>query len=509
MATSGSSYVDVAYTTGGAVAVRLQLNWWVNWQNTELNRSSVHFDLNVITYNYGAMYGSAAQSWNITVNGRVINSGTFTIQQGSNQTRRIGFGDTELAHDAVGNCSFNASGYASFNMNFNGWRGAYTTSLNGTLNNIPRASQPSCITYPNTTQNIGNMGDTITIHANRKSTAFTHTVKYAFGNKSGTIATGVGDNCTWKIPLDLATQVPNATSGIGTITCDTYNGGTLIGTKSVGFTVNVPSFMVPTVSNASVTIDNSSNKTVAGWGLYVQGYSKAKIEATASSVQGATIKSYTLSGGYSTTVNGETLSYTGDTIGASGEIEFKVAANDSRGRRSSAMSAGKVTVYPYSKPVVTEFIVGRTETTTKIQIKANWIYSTVNGKNTTSCTVLYKKQYETGWTTYGEIERGVNTILDVDFSETDTYNFKIVVTDDLQNMVEQTTIVGTVSVLLNFRHGGQGLGIGKVAERDMMEVALPADFMSDVYINGVTLDQYVRAIANEVASGLIPQTEGE
>ena len=88
--------------------------------------------------------------------------------------------------------------------------GSYSHSLGGTLSTsytsgtaqgtfslptIARASQPSCITWPNTTSNVGAIGgDPFTIHMNRKSTAFTHTVRYEWYNKSGTIATDVTES---------------------------------------------------------------------------------------------------------------------------------------------------------------------------------------------------------------------------------------------------------------------------------------------------------------------------
>ena len=90
------------------------------------------------------------------------------------------------------------------------------------------ASQPSCITYPNHTQNVGSFGDTISIHMNRKSSEYTHTVRYAFGNLSGTCidadtgkaATGltaVTNGFRWTIPESFMELLPTATSGSGTI----------------------------------------------------------------------------------------------------------------------------------------------------------------------------------------------------------------------------------------------------------------------------------------------------
>ena len=58
-----------------------------------------------------------------------------------------------------------------------------------TLTKIARASQPSINTYPGNSPDI-TAGTACTIHMNKQAN-FTHTVKYSFGKKSGTIATGV------------------------------------------------------------------------------------------------------------------------------------------------------------------------------------------------------------------------------------------------------------------------------------------------------------------------------
>ena len=121
------------------------------------------------------------------------------------------------------------------------------------LTTIPRASQPSCITYPNTTENVGNIGTSITIHMNRKSTSFTHDVYCKWYTKTVEIAKNVASNVAWKIPTDFLNDIPNNTSGWGTIYVKTYNGSTLIGEKSVKFTATVASDVKPTVG--TLTLD--------------------------------------------------------------------------------------------------------------------------------------------------------------------------------------------------------------------------------------------------------------
>lgn len=472
----------------------------LNSQSVANNTSNVTFWVDIQMT--GKSYNNYGMSSSRSFGGNLGGSDSWTSTCGRNQRKRIRTETVTVNHNADGTAWISGSASVATNIS----AGTVSASTSMTLPTIARASQPSCITYPNTTQNVGDMGSTITIHMNRASSSFTHTVKYQFGNASGTIATGVTDNCKWTIPADFALQVPNGTSGTGTITVITYNGGTNIGTKSVSFTTTVPSSVVPAMSSCAVTVDNSANDVVKGWGLYVAGYSKARITASASGVSGSIIKSFTISGGYSTTQNVSTasLDYTGDALTA-GDKAFNVFATDSRGRKSASKSAGTVTVYAYSPPSVTEFTVERdANISTKIKVRANWTFASVNGKNTSTGTLTYKKGESTGWTTYGEIAKGQIITLDGDFDEASSYDFRITVRDALSNASQKDAHISTRQVLLDFGPGGKALGIGKIVEiTDGVECALPFHFMDDIYINEVTFDQYVRAIATEVANEII------
>ncbi|MFX3735704.1 DUF859 family phage minor structural protein, partial [Streptococcus suis] len=83
---------------------------------------------------------------------------------------------------------------------------------------IPRSSSVSV--------GIGTIGNALTININRQSSSFKHTVRYAWGNKQVTIATNVDTSTTWTIPLDFTNDIPDSTSGTGTIYVDTYSGST-------------------------------------------------------------------------------------------------------------------------------------------------------------------------------------------------------------------------------------------------------------------------------------------
>ncbi len=137
----------------------------------------------------------------------------------------------------------NITGYTTSGGAGNGWNVSATKSVD--LYNIPRVSAPTV------SASSVKMGNAVTIYTNRKATSLTHTLTYSFGGSTGTIATGVGDSYQWTVP-DLASKISGTTSGKCTITCQTYAGGTPVGSSSVEIVLTVPAESVPTVSLATV-----------------------------------------------------------------------------------------------------------------------------------------------------------------------------------------------------------------------------------------------------------------
>ena len=180
MATSG--YKSVTVTSWDS----LKFSWWESSQSIPNNTTTIGWKLELIATGSGRIDSSASKTWSVTVNGAKY-SGTNTVGIGNNSTKTLASGYTNITHDADGSKTFSYSFSQQFDITFNSWIGTISGSGTGTLDTIPRASQPSCITWPNHTQNVGSFGDTISIHTNRASSAFTHTLRYAFGSKTGTI----------------------------------------------------------------------------------------------------------------------------------------------------------------------------------------------------------------------------------------------------------------------------------------------------------------------------------
>ena len=387
-----------------AVAADVKMALRVTETSTDVNSNSSTVSWALLGWLVGSnWYSNNSHDISVVINGATVfsrASGTkVTISIGTDHTTEanpvtIASGTATIPHNADGSKTLSVSFSCTYK-----WVASSAWSASGTmaLTQIARASQPSCVTYPGTTQDIGYMGSTIYIHTNRASASFTHTVRYAWGSKSGTIATGVENNCQWTIPLDLATEIPNQYSGWGTIYCDTYYGGTFVGTKSVVFKASVPSSTAPAVT---ITLERPRSTTPAVTG-YVQGVDQLKVTISATGKYGATITSY------SSTVDGAAYSgstYTTGILTKSGAIRVTATVTDSRGWKTTVSK--DITVQAYTAPAVTGVSAYRCKSATDASLNAAGAYicikpsgsiTPLGSTNGRKCTIYWKKATETGW----------------------------------------------------------------------------------------------------------------
>lgn len=212
-------------------------------QSIENNTST--FRLHLYFNYWGGTQVSSGYS-DLKLDGDTKQSGGYTFSPGEHW---LGSKDITITHNDDGTFPGRYVEVYAHSYIMNGTAGGWLSA--GT---IARASQPSCITYPNNTENVGAIGGSFYIHMNRKSGSFTHTVRYGWYGRNGTIATGVTNNYYWTIPEIFASDIPNDRSGWGTIYADTYNGNTYIGTKSCRFTCSV--------TNANPIFENFDFKDV-------------------------------------------------------------------------------------------------------------------------------------------------------------------------------------------------------------------------------------------------------
>lgn len=446
---------------------------WTAYQSIANNTSTISWNLSCA----GAEgYWYAERTLYLVVAGNVVVNKANRIERFA--TKSIASGSMTIPHNSIGDASFNITLQVAIYGDPVNATGSQTFSLN----RIPRASSMS---WGSGTSFIAGVEDGVTIDVNRASSSFTHTITYKLGDASGTICEKSSDTSVkWTIPMDLLYQMPNSATGSGVITCVTYNGNSAIGTSAATFTITAPESVIPTITSTSLTLDNSSNSIIDGWDIAVSGFSKAKMTASAEGAYGSTISSFTIGGEYSTTQVGDTLDYTGWTFTSSGDKTFSVVAKDSRGRLSAEETIGTLYVYPYTDPRITSITAYRGSINPKqVTFKSDWTYADVGGNNTTTATLFYKKHSVTGWSTYGTVDKDTDIVLTAEFPEENSYDFKLIVTDSIGNSSESSVLISTSEVLLDFRAGGKGLGVGKIAESDAMEVALDVKLSKSMRVN--------------------------
>ena len=115
---------------------------------------------------------------------------------------------------------------------------------------------------PRVDVNTVQMGKSVNIYTDRKSTGFTHTLTYTFGGVADTIATGLADATTWTVP-DLVAQISGKLSGTCTITCNTYTGSTLVGSATVSLTLTIPDKSTASASAETVQMGKSVDISIS------------------------------------------------------------------------------------------------------------------------------------------------------------------------------------------------------------------------------------------------------
>ena len=455
MAKSGS------ITTNESHGRSVKLSWSLSSQSVENNQSTLSWSIT------GA---GSASGWVMTGGFKAVINGT-TVYSTSTDTRiqlyngtSVASGTTKITHNADGTKSFSLSIEAGVYT----YAVSVTASGTHTLDTIPRASTVSATN--------ANMGSASTITITRASSSFTHTLTYSFGSTTGTIVSKTtSTSVSWTPALTLANQIPNAVSGTCTITCDTYNGSTKIGSKTCTLTLTVPTSVKPTMT--SVTATRVDGDVPAAWAIYVQNKSKATVKINgAAGAYGSTISSYSISGGgYSSTAS----SFTTGFLTSSGTITFTAKVTDSRGRVSDAKTV-RISVIAYSAPSFTSYLSQRATSAgvvnddgTYIRGLISYSYASCSGKNTVTCATYYKKSSASSWTNANKrFSSGTAfTFGGGAISTESSYDVKYTITDAFTT-VTILDMVSTATVLMDFKAGGKGIAIGKVSEKDKtLEIA--------------------------------------
>lgn len=459
-------------------------HWHFSWtatQNVGANTSTISYKVEAAGGNAGWYMCGPCK---VVVAGKTVynNTGRWKQYKGT-----LHSGTITVRHNNNGTASFSASISSAIYYYADGTgNGSKTWSLN----TIPRASQPSVNTWPDTVSSV-NIGDSITIHMNKKA-SFTHKVTATFGNKTEVVTNSCVDDVVWNgfTLAKFAGQIPNATSGTLTFTVDTMNGSTKIGTKTVSVTANLPSTVVPSCSISSLTNTNNS------FGCYAKLLSGVKVKPTAAGVYGSTIKTLKIS---VTDMNDKTASsgteYTFDPFQKIGSKKITVSATDSRGR--SAITSMSITVVDYSFPTARISASRGTGSTTNnfvaddtgdhAKIVSSGSASSISG-NTITPVLQYRIAGQSAWTNLA-ISASSLSLSDtrvIAVSDTQAYDIRLTIRDKAGKEAVATMTLSNGFATMDYKAGGDGIAFGKTASRAGIDCAMLMRILKGVQLMNET-----------------------
>lgn len=403
------------------------------YYNIENNYSNVHYKVYAQSSGSGSI--NATHRKYFTINGTQIIDSTVNVNVKSpNAYIAIAEGDINyIYHESDGTKTI------SFGALIKGSTyGIYAEKWdNFTLTTIPRAS--------NVSSTSANIGEGITISINKASSGFTHTISYTFGSLSGTIATKTADSSVgFTLPSTFYAQIPNAKSGNGTITCQTYNGNTLLGTKTCSFTAYAKeSDCIPTLSATAVDVNSATIALSGSNAKLIKSLSTARVTITASAKNSASISSKVVN---NVSVSGTSIDFANVTVNT-----FTVTVTDSRGFTNTVTKT--LTMVNYV-PLTLSANFKRTEPTTgavEVTFSGNYFNGSFGATNNTLAVKwYYQVKGASSWTTGGTISPTLsgNTYsngqnpksLGSIFDYTKEYNFKLTAQDKLTSLEFVTTV---------------------------------------------------------------------
>ena len=314
----------------------MDAGWSIEFGNTYGNSVTVNCDGQTQTIPVGSLYLNGSKKY--------LGSVQFTVGHNADGTKSAGISlSSNMSNISYGSLSFgNASG---------SWTHGLPT--------IPRSSSISFST--------GTIGSPLAITINRASSSFTHTLRWAWGNRSGTIASGLTTSASWTIPMDFCNELPNNVSGTGTLFVDTYSGSSLIGTQSKTFTANVPSSVIPTFTGITLEDQNAIAKSLITGNTFVQIMSDIKVTFNgAAGIYNSTIKGFraeVLNKDIILTSNGGTLG----PMNFNGTATIRASVVDSRGRVSATKDV-TITLLEYYAPVISIQVLRTRENPNTLQV---------------------------------------------------------------------------------------------------------------------------------------------
>lgn len=204
---------------------RVQLEWTAT-QNTANNTSSVTAKLYLMsTHSQANITSSSSKTFFITIDGtKTTSSGNLNLS--GNQKKLLMTATKTLSHNSAGEKSMPIAGFMEFGLNLNGHTSDILIQKTETLTPIQSSSSVGTVSQ-------WRLGDSMSVGINRKSTAYTHTVRAYIGTTL--IATRTNVETSQVFTFSTAElkraflKMGRSSSESGSIEVDTYSGSAKIG----------------------------------------------------------------------------------------------------------------------------------------------------------------------------------------------------------------------------------------------------------------------------------------
>lgn len=324
-------------------------------QNVEANTSTIRVRLTL--FNREKTFTHIWCKWYIDAFGQYI--GDMGFADMPQQNSQVQFIDkTITVEHKNGNNVFGSIAYFHSYGNGSGPQdltvGPYTITLDPIAN-------ASLLTMPSNVV----LGDSVNFSITKRVASAKHTLRYSWYGLNGKLADNIDTSYRWTIPDSFANDIPNSSSGWGTIFLDTYVDGKLVNTQSKIFTAGLSLNRVkPTFSGIALADANALTRNITQSDRHFVSV-LSKIYARFDNVQakyGASITGYFMEiVGNNNTISAPSGTFREISVNKDTQFTLRGYVEDSRGIRSDPYEM-TITVLNYFSPTL-KFEVTRTGAT--------------------------------------------------------------------------------------------------------------------------------------------------
>lgn len=474
------SWISSQFATDNTY-IKYRIEVTENSTNNVLNTSNVTVKVWVWRTNTGyETYGNGTV--HCTIDGAKYTSTVKTSQKITESGIYLFSKTLNIQHNSDGSKNLEVSAYIDHSR-FTSTSHSFSVELT----TVPRCSK---LTIPSVV-----LGTVMTITITRDDNSFVDTISWECGTKQGTLREAYsGSTITWTPSMELAKEYPNVVNVPILIHCDTYTAdGTQLGRNTVTVPCPLPDSIRPLIS---VTVDDDSGK-FEKYNCFLQGFSTMRVKITASGQYGATIVSYT-------SIIDDKLyngaEFTTEVINSSGSVTAQITVRDSRGRTETLNY--EFQVVQYDPPKITSLSAIRCDANGEEYYQGEYCKVTfsaeitpLNGLNSASYRVEYKKQDESTFTTFFlTTSDGATSIVNrscmFPADNGSSYNIYLYAVDDFGDS-NKYVFSPSVFRLIHFGADGQSIAFFKRSEGDV-----PGDFGQAIRLSG----GYVPARADSVVT---------